>query len=47
MYLTQHSEFKAKLLEEVTPYLDKAAEDFVEKLTIDDVDNFSYVRNCW
>ena len=46
-YLTQNPEAKAKFMAEVTPVLDRATGDFVNKLTMDDVDSFNYVRWCW
>ena len=31
----------------ITPSLDKASENFVEKLKIDEVETFECVRHCW
>ena len=46
-YLTQHPDAKAKYLAEVTPVIERTRGNFVEELTIDDVDQFNYVRYCW
>ena len=36
-----------KFLNEVTPVLDKAQGDFVNKLSTEAVESFNYVRYCW
>ena len=46
-YLTQLPEMKKRFMDEITSVLDGAKEDFVDKLTMDDVENFDFVRRCW
>jgi hypothetical protein len=42
-----HDDIKAKFMAEITSVLDRCADNFDELLTQDDVEGFSYVRNCW
>jgi cytochrome P450 len=46
-YLTMLPEIKAKFMSEITPVMEKFSDNFVEKLTIDEVESFDYVRRCW
>ena len=43
-YLAQHPEAKAKLMAEITPVLDAASDNFLNKLDSDAVDQFEFVR---
>ena len=46
-YLTQYPTVKNNFMNCIIPTLDKASENFVEKLTIDEVETLEYVRFCW
>jgi cytochrome P450 len=46
-YLAMHDDIKAKFMAEISGVLDQCADNFDELLTQDDVEGFSYVRNCW
>lgn len=46
-YLAQHPDYKAKFLAEVTPVIERARHNIVEEMTINDVDQFNFVRYCW
>ena len=46
-FMAQHPKFKQKFLDEITPVLDSASDDFVKKLTLNVVeDNFIYTKRC-
>ena len=46
-YLAMHDDIKTKFMAEISGVLDRCADNFDELLTQDDVEGFSYVRNCW
>ena len=46
-YLTMDPVVKAKFMSEINPVLERCSDNFLEKLTIDEVESFDYVRRCW
>ena len=46
-YLAMHDDIRARYMAEITGVLDRSAEDFDSLFTSDDVESFTFVRNCW
>lgn len=46
-YLAMHDDIRARYMDEITSVLDRSAENFDELFTSEDVESFSFVRNCW
>jgi cytochrome P450 len=47
MHLAQDPAVRTRLMDEICPVLDKAAHDFVGALSIEDTDEFEFLRRCW
>lgn len=46
-YLALYPDKKAKFMDEITPVLESFRGDYIAKMTIEAVEEFSYVRACW